>query len=104
MVQNEYVVRLSSSNVSGSDDPTNPKGRDIDLRGIFGNLFLWFGGAIIGFSFIDLFNGESWKLWSYIIPIVLIIVGIFLMKKARSAASVGNRGFAASSHLRRGIR
>ncbi len=98
------MVHLSSSNVSSSDDPTNPKGRDIDLRWIFGNLFLWFGVAIIGFSFIELFNGESLKLWSYIIPIVLIIVGIFLMKKSRSATSVGNRGFAASSHLRGGIR
>ena len=98
------MVRLSSSNVSSSDDPTNPKGRDIDLRWIFGTLFLCFGVAIIGFSFIDLFNGESLKLWSLIIPIVLIIVGIFLMKKSRSATSVGNRGFAASSHLRGGIR
>ena len=98
------MVHLSSSNVSSSDDPTNPKGRDIDLRWIFGNLFLWFGVAIIGFSFIDLFNGESLKLWSYIIPIVLIIVGIFLMKKSRSATFVGSRGVAASSHLRGGIR
>ena len=90
--------------MSGSDDPTNPKGRDIDLRWIFGNLFLWFGAGIIGISFIDLFNGESVKLWSYIIPLVLIIVGIFLMKKARSAASIGNRGFAAAAHLRFGMR
>tara|TARA_B100001113_G_scaffold194447_1_gene159544 strand:- start:487 stop:762 length:276 start_codon:yes stop_codon:yes gene_type:complete len=75
--------------VSSSDDPTNPNGRDIDLRWIFGNLFLWFGAAIIGFSFIDLFNGESFKLWSYIIPLVLIIVGVFLMKKARNSASIG---------------
>ena len=83
------MVHLSSSNVSSSDDPTNPKGRDIDLRWIFGNLFLWFGVAIIGFSFIDLFNGESLKLWSYIIPIVLIIVGIFLMKKSRNSVPIG---------------
>jgi len=75
--------------VSNSDDPTNPKGRDIDLRWIFGNLFLWFGMAIIGFSFIDLFNGESLKRWSLIIPILLIIVGIFLMKKSRNSASIG---------------
>ena len=40
-------------------------------------------------SFIDLFNGESVKLWSYIIPLVLIIVGIFLMKKARNSAPIG---------------
>ena len=75
--------------MSNSDDPTNPKGRDIDLRWIFGNLFLWFGMAIIGFSFIDLFNGESLKLWSLVIPIVLIIVGIFLMKKSRNYAPIG---------------
>jgi len=75
--------------VSSSDDPTNPKGRDIDLRWIFGNLFLWFGAATIGFSFIDLFNGESLKSWSYIISLVLIIVGIFLMKKSRNSASIG---------------
>ena len=75
--------------MSSSDDPTNPKGRDIDLRWIFGNLFLWFGAAIIGFSFIDLFNGESLKLLSLIIPVVLIIVGIFLMKKSRNSASIG---------------
>ena len=75
--------------MSSSDDPLNPKGRDIDLRWIFGNLFLWFGMAIIGFSFIDLFNGESLKLWSLIIPIVLIIFGIFLMKKARNSEPIG---------------
>ena len=75
--------------MSSSDDPTNPKGRDIDLRWIFGNLFLWFGAVIIGFSFIDLFNGESSNLWSYIIPLVLIIVGIFLMKKSRNSAPIG---------------
>ena len=75
--------------MSSSDDPLNPNERDIDLRWIFGNLFLWFGAAIIGFSFIDLFNGESLKLWSYIIPIVLIIVGIFLMKKSRNYAPIG---------------
>ena len=63
--------------MSKSDDPTNPEGRDIDLRWIFGNLFLWFGAAIIGFSFIDLFNGESLKLWSYI------------MKKSRNSAPIG---------------
>ena len=72
-----------------SEDPTNPKGRDIDLRWIFGNLFLWFGAAIIGFSFIDLFNGESMNLLSYIIPVVLIITGIFLMKKSRNSAPIG---------------
>ena len=75
--------------MSSSDDPTNPKGRDIDLRWIFGNLFLWFGAATIGFSFIDLFNRESLKSWSYIISLVLIIVGIFLMKKSRNSASIG---------------
>ena len=75
--------------MSNADDPTNPKGRDIDLRWIFGNLILWFGAAIIGFSFIGLFNGGSLKLWSYIIPIVLIVVGIFLMKKSRNSASIG---------------
>ena len=75
--------------MSSSDDPTNPNGRDIDLRWIFGNLFLWFGMAIILFSFIDLFNGESLKLWSLIIPIVLIIFGIFLMKKARNSVPIG---------------
>ena len=83
------MVHLSSSDVSSSDDPLNPKGRDIDLRWVFGNLFLWFGAAIIVFSFIDLFNGESLKLWSYIIPIALIIVGIFLMKKSRNSAPIG---------------
>ena len=83
------MVHLSSSNVTSSDDPLNPNERDIDLRWIFGNLFLWFGAAIIVFSFIDLFNGESLKLWSLIIPIVLIIVGIFLMKKSRNSASIG---------------
>ena len=80
---------LSSGDVSSSDDPTNPKGRDIDLRWVFGNLFLWFGMAIILFSFIDLFNGESLKLWSLIIPIVLIIFGVFLMKKARNSVPIG---------------
>ena len=75
--------------MSNADDPTNPKGRDIDLRWIFGNLILWFGAAIIGFSFIGLFNGGSLKLWSYIIPIVLIVVGIFLMKKSRNSAPIG---------------
>lgn len=83
------MVHLSSSDVSSSDDPLNPKGRDIDLRGIFGNLFLWFGAAIIVFSFIDLFNGESLKLWSLIIPIGLIIAGIFLMKKSRNSVPMG---------------
>ena len=83
------MVHLSSSDVSSSDDPLNPKGRDIDLRWVFGNLFLWFGAAIIVFSFVDLFNGESLKLWSYIIPIALIIVGIFLMKKSRNSAPIG---------------
>ena len=82
-------VSRFSGNVSSSDDPTNPKGRDIDLRWVFGNLFLWFGMAIIGFSFIDLFNGESLKLWSLLIPISLIIVGIFLMKKSRNSAPIG---------------
>ena len=76
-------------NVSSSDDTTNPNERDIDLRWIFGNLFLWFGAAIIGFSLIDLFNGESLNLLSYIIPIFLIIVGIFLMKKSRNSAPIG---------------
>lgn len=75
--------------MSSSDDPTNPKGRDVDLRWVFGNLFLYFGMAIILFSFIDLFNGESLKLWSLIIPIVLIIFGIFLMKKARNSVPMG---------------
>ena len=75
--------------MSSSDDPTNPKGQDIDLRWIFGNLFLWFGMAIIGFSFIDLFNGESFQLLSLIIPISLIILGIFLMKKSRNSAPIG---------------
>ena len=83
-----FVSRFSG-NVSSSDDPTNPKGRDIDLRWVFGNLFLWFGMAIIGFSFIDLFNGESLKLWSLLMPISLIIVGIFLMKKSRNSAPIG---------------
>ena len=75
--------------MSSSDDPTNPNGRDIDLRWIFGNLFLWFGAATLGLSFIDLFNGESLKFWSYIIPIALIFVGIFLMKKSRNSAPIG---------------
>ena len=89
LVQNPYVFHLSSSDMSSSDDPLNPKGRDIDLRWIFGNLSLWFGAAIIVFSFVDLFNGESLKLWSYIIAIALIIVGIFLMKKSRNSAPIG---------------
>ena len=75
--------------MSSSADSTNPIGRDIDLRWIFGNLFLWFGAAIIGFSFIDLFNGESLNLLSYIIPIVLIVIGIFMMKKSRNSAPIG---------------
>ena len=85
----QISVSRFRGNVSSSDDPTNPKGRDIDLRWVFGNLFLWFGMAIVGFSFIDLFNGESLKLWSLIIPIGLIIVGIFLMKKSRNSAPIG---------------
>ena len=75
--------------MSSSADSTNPRGRDIDLRWIFGNLFLWFGAGIIGFSFIDLFNGESLNLLSYIIPIVLIVIGIFMMKKSRNSAPIG---------------
>ncbi len=75
--------------MSSSADSTNPRGRDIDLRWIFGNLFLWFGAGIIGFSFIDLFNGESSNLLSYIIPIALIVIGIFMMKKSRNSAPIG---------------
>ena len=75
--------------MSSSADSTNPRGRDIDLRWIFGNLFLWFGAGIIGLSLIDLFNGESLNLLSYIIPICLIVIGIFMMKKSRNSAPIG---------------
>ena len=85
----QISVSRFSANVPNSDDPKNPAGRDTDLKWIFGNLFLWFGMAIIGFSFIDLFNGESFQLWSLIIPISLIIVGIFLMKNSRNSEPIG---------------
>ena len=75
--------------MSSSDDPTHPKGQDIDLRWIFGNLFLWFGAGNYRIFIHRFVQWESFKLWSYIIPIVLIIVGIFLMKKSRNSAPIG---------------
>ncbi|MED6337476.1 MAG: hypothetical protein VYC12_00470 [Candidatus Thermoplasmatota archaeon] len=68
---------------------TESKGRDIDLKYVFGTLILWAGVGIIGLIFVSLFNGSTVYFLGYIFPVVLIPLGIYLMKTSRSATSVG---------------
>ena len=68
---------------------TESKGRDIDLKYVFGVLILCAGVGIIGLIFVSLFNGSTVYSLGYIFPVVLIPLGIYLMKTSRSATSVG---------------
>ena len=68
---------------------TEFKGRDVDLKYVFGMLILWAGVGLIGLIFVSLFNGSTVYFLGYILPVVMIPLGIYLMKTSRSATSVG---------------
>ena len=68
---------------------TEFKGRDVDLKYVFGMLILWAGVGIIGLIFVSLFNGSTVYFLGYILPVVMIPLGIYLMKTSRSATPVG---------------
>ena len=68
---------------------TEFKGRDVDLKYVFGVLILWAGVGTIGLIFVSLFNGSTVYFLGYIFPVVMIPLGIYLMKTSRSATAVG---------------
>ena len=68
----------------------NPKGRDIDLKYVFGTIFLCIGMGFICMTFITLFNGTKVYFLGYISPIILISLGIYLMKTSRTSTSIGS--------------
>ena len=78
--------------------------KDVDLRYVFGMLFLWIGAGLVALIFIDFMMNVKINPMAPLIPFILVSLGIYMMKTSRYATSVGNRGFAAAGHLRGGLR
>ena len=78
--------------------------KDVDLRYVFGMLFLWIGAGLVVLIFIDFMMNVKINPMAPLIPFILFSLGIYMMKTSRYATSVGNRGFAAAGHLRGRLR
>ena len=78
--------------------------KDVDLRYVFGMIILWVGAGLLVLMFVDFLMNDKISPMGPVIPLVCIPLGIYLMKTSRSATPVGEKGYAASAHLRGGIR
>ena len=78
--------------------------KDVDMRYVFGMIILWVGAGLLVLMFVDFLMNDKISPMGPVIPLVCIPLGIYLMKTSRSATPVGEKGYAASGHLRGGIR
>ena len=80
------------------------KKKDIDLKYIFGILIFWIGCGLLVQIFIDfLFYEVQINPLGILIPFILIPLGIYMMKTARSTTPVGE-SYAPAAILRGGLR
>ena len=60
----------------------NPE--DVDMKYLAGVWLTFIGSGFILLAIITLYNGSTVYLVGYIIPVVMIVLGIYLMKTSRT--------------------